>query len=96
MSRSANYQPIATRIAELTEPNEGNFLALFPSYAFLEEVEQRLPYLQKERLIQRSDMTDYERKALLDALRDNPSPGNLVLAVSGGMTGALAPVTLPA
>ena len=36
-------------------------------------------------MVQRSDMTDYERNAILDILRDRPERGNLILAVSGGM-----------
>jgi len=30
-------------------------------------------------------MTDYERNAILEILRDRPKKGNLILAVSGGM-----------
>ena len=36
-------------------------------------------------MIQRNDMTDYERNAILSILRDKPRRGNLILAVSGGM-----------
>jgi DNA excision repair protein ERCC-2 len=36
-------------------------------------------------MLQRTDMTDYERNAILDILRDKPRRGNLILAVSGGM-----------
>ncbi|HET7710980.1 MAG TPA: helicase C-terminal domain-containing protein, partial [Thermoanaerobaculia bacterium] len=57
----------------------------FPSYAFLREVSDRLPANRKNVLLQRSDMSDYERNAMLQILRDRPRRGNLVLAVSGGM-----------
>ena len=44
-----------------------------------------MPPVQKRVMVQRNDMTDYERNAILDILRDRPKRGNLILAVSGGM-----------
>src|SRR6185436_5821403 len=58
---------------------------LFPSYAFLREVAERMPPVGKRVMVQRNDMTDYERNAILDILRHRPNKGNLILAVSGGM-----------
>ncbi|HUO84271.1 MAG TPA: ATP-dependent DNA helicase [Thermoanaerobaculia bacterium] len=79
----------AARISELlgtmADAAEGNFLALFPSYVFLEEVGARLPTLSKQVAVQRTDMTDWERRSLLERLRENSVPGTLLLAVSGGM-----------
>ncbi|MGA7617135.1 MAG: ATP-dependent DNA helicase [Thermoanaerobaculia bacterium] len=83
--RSANYDPIAQHIASMAGAAAGNFLALFPSYAFLREISERLPPTGKEIIIQRNDMTDWERSSLLEALRGHSDPGHLVLAVSGGM-----------
>jgi DNA excision repair protein ERCC-2 len=84
--RANHYDRIASTVAEIAEANDGNFLALFPSYAFLREVSDRMPPIQKNVLVQRNDMTDYERNAFLDILRDRPRRGgNLILAVSGGM-----------
>ena len=83
--RANHYDRIADTVAEIAEASEGNFLALFPSYAFLREVAQRMPPLRKNVVLQRTDMTDYERHAVLQILRDKPREGNLILAVSGGM-----------
>jgi len=84
--RANHYDRIATTVADIAEASEGNFLALFPSYAFLREVSDRMPALQKNVLVQRNDMTDYERNAFLDILRTRSfRGGNLILAVSGGM-----------
>jgi DNA excision repair protein ERCC-2 len=84
--RANYYDRIASTVAEIAAANDGNFLALFPSYAFLREVADLMPPLQKNVMLQRSDMTDYERNAFLDILRDRPlRGGNLILAVSGGM-----------
>src|SRR5205814_1279784 len=80
--RANHYDRIAERVAEIAEANDGNFLALFPSYAFLREVADRMPPLQKHVMLQRTDMTDYERNSFLDILRDRPKRGgNLILAV---------------
>ena len=83
--RADSYDRIALNVAEIAEASDGNYLALFPSYAFLREVSERLPVLRKNVMVQRTDMTDYERNAILEILRDRPKRGNLILAVSGGM-----------
>ncbi|HYI13353.1 MAG TPA: ATP-dependent DNA helicase [Thermoanaerobaculia bacterium] len=83
--RADSYDKIATNVADIADAGDGNFLALFPSYAFLREISERMPPIQKRVIVQRNDMTDYERNAILDILRDRPKKGNLILAVSGGM-----------
>jgi DNA excision repair protein ERCC-2 len=83
--RADHYDGIATAIADIADAGDGNFLALFPSYAFLREIAERMPPTQKRVMVQRTDMTDYERNAILEILRDRPKRGNLILAVSGGM-----------
>jgi DNA excision repair protein ERCC-2 len=83
--RADHYVRIAENVAEIADAGDGNFLALFPSYAFLREIAERMPPIQKRVMVQRNDMTDYERNAILDILRDRPRRGNLILAVSGGM-----------
>jgi DNA excision repair protein ERCC-2 len=83
--RADHYQRIADTVAQIADAGDGNFLALFPSYAFLREVSERMPPLDKRVMIQRNDMTDYERNAILDILKSKLRKGNLILAVSGGM-----------
>jgi DNA excision repair protein ERCC-2 len=83
--RADHYEGIAENVAQIAEAGDGNFLALFPSYAFLREVSERMPPIAKRVMIQRNDMTDYERNAILDILRERSHKGNLILAVSGGM-----------
>jgi DNA excision repair protein ERCC-2 len=83
--RANHYDKIAENVADIAESVDGNFLALFPSYAFLREIAERMPPIRKRVIAQRTDMTDYERNAVLDILRDRPARGNLILAVSGGM-----------
>jgi DNA excision repair protein ERCC-2 len=83
--RANHYDRIARMVAEVSDAHGGNDLALFPSYAFLREIAERMPPIEKNVMIQRSDMTDYERNAILSILRDKPRRGNLILAVSGGM-----------
>jgi DNA excision repair protein ERCC-2 len=83
--RADHYDRIAETVADIAGASDGNYLALFPSYAFLREVADRMPPLRKHVTIQRTDMTDYERNAVLDILRVKPRDGNLILAVSGGM-----------
>jgi DNA excision repair protein ERCC-2 len=83
--RADHYDRIAESVAQIADAGNGNFLALFPSYAFLREIAERMPPTDKRVMIQRNDMTDYERNAILDILRERSRKGNLILAVSGGM-----------
>ncbi len=83
--RADHYEKIAENVAQIADSGDGNFLALFPSYAFLREVSERMPPIEKRVMIQRNDMTDYERNAILDILKTRGRKGNLILAVSGGM-----------
>lgn len=83
--RADHYARIAETVAQIADAGDGNFLALFPSYAFLREIAERMPPLEKRVMVQRNDMTDYERNAILDILRLRGRKGNLILAVSGGM-----------
>ena len=83
--RADHYTRIAENVAQISDAGDGNFLALFPSYAFLREIAERMPPTEKRVMIQRNDMTDYERNAILDILRTRGRKGNLILAVSGGM-----------
>ena len=83
--RADHYDRIAETVAQIADASDGNFLALFPSYAFLREISERMPPLEKRVMVQRNDMTDYERNAILDILKSRSRKGNLILAVSGGM-----------
>jgi DNA excision repair protein ERCC-2 len=83
--RADHYDKIAQTVAQIADASEGNYLALFPSYAFLREISERMPPLAKRVMVQRNDMTDYERNTILDILRGRSRNGNLILAVSGGM-----------
>jgi DNA excision repair protein ERCC-2 len=83
--RSANYERIAERLAELAEAVPGNCLALFPSYAFLAEVTGRLRLRGKRLLIQRRTDDEKEREALLQALRSAIFGDILLVAVAGGV-----------
>ncbi len=84
-SRAQHFGRIGETVASLASSGSGNFLALFPSYVFLREVADRMPPIRKKTLVQRSDMTEWERRMLLDALRSPTEEGTLILAVSGGM-----------
>src|ERR1700738_2497849 len=43
-----------------------------------------MPWIRKQVMVQRTDMTDYERNSILEILRGR-GRDNLILAVSGGM-----------
>jgi DNA excision repair protein ERCC-2 len=80
--RAAHYDRIASWIARLSHPT-GNILALFPSYAFLDAVYDRLPPMTHSLIVQRPGVTDAEQSEILSAL-GNGHP-HLLLAVLGGI-----------
>ena len=84
-ARERNYGRIASVLAEMSDAHSGNDLVLFPSYRFLAEVARRMPPTRARVLLQRADLSDFERQRVLEALTSPPPEGILLLAVSGGM-----------
>lgn len=84
-SREKNYDRIAALIGEMSDAHPGNDLVLFPSYQFLGQVAARLPRVTAQVLVQRADLSDFERQQILRSLAAPPATGILLLAVSGGM-----------
>jgi len=74
---------IARGLAELAAAVPGHCLALLSSHAFLAEVRDQLPALERRLLWQRPDDGPGERLALLDSLESGPN--SLLLAVAGGV-----------
>ncbi len=84
-AREKNYPRIAGLLAEMSDAHGGNDLVLFPSYRFLSEVAARMPATRSRLLVQRPDLTEFERQQLLGSLASPPPGGTLLFAVSGGM-----------
>ena len=80
--RAANYDRIAGWISRIAHPG-GNILTLFPSYAFLEAVHDRLPPVAHKVLAQRPGVSDAEQGEVLEALETGEP--HLLLAVLGGI-----------
>jgi DNA excision repair protein ERCC-2 len=81
-SRAAHYDRIAGWISRLAHPG-GNVLTLFPSYAFLNAIHDRLPPVPHTVLEQKPGTSDGEQREILEAL-GNGAP-HIVLAVLGGI-----------
>ena len=81
--RQRHFGRIAELVAELAPPGR-NALVLFPSYAFLREVADRLVIADHRVEVQRGDDSEAIRRAILERLRGNDEPV-LLLAVLGGV-----------
>jgi DNA excision repair protein ERCC-2 len=81
--RASAYGRVAELVAELA-PAERNVLALFPSYAFLQEVASRLVVPGHRVEVQRGDDSETLRRDMLARLRSNDEPV-ILLAVLGGV-----------
>ncbi|HEV8118707.1 MAG TPA: ATP-dependent DNA helicase, partial [Thermoanaerobaculia bacterium] len=84
-AREENYGRIAKLLSEMAEAHTGNALVLFPSYRFLADIAAVMPPTRARLLVQRSDLSDFERQQILQALAAPPPGGVLLFAVSGGM-----------
>jgi DNA excision repair protein ERCC-2 len=83
--RQRDAPKIADIIERIVAQRPGNYIAFFPSFEFLRLVRPwlRLPVLC---LIEQSEtMTDTERTAVLQSLRQHDADARLVLAVQGGI-----------
>ncbi len=84
--RAASYRPIAERIAAIIKEKPGNYMAFFPSFAFLEAVAKELaPIIDPAVTLfkQKHTMSDADREACLVTMRQKS--GILLLAVMGGI-----------
>jgi DNA excision repair protein ERCC-2 len=84
-TREKNYGRIGRLVADMSDAHSGNDLVLFPSYRFLAEVAAKIPPTRARLIVQRPDLSDFERQQILQALTSPPSEGILLFAVSGGM-----------
>jgi DNA excision repair protein ERCC-2 len=83
--REAHYDRIASRLADFAASIPGNSLALFPSYAFLAQIADRLQVPGKRLLVQQRSDSDAAREEILAALRGSLFNDVLLLAVAGGV-----------
>ncbi len=86
VKRPKSYRPIAQRIAETVTLKWGNYIAFFPSFAFLEAVSKELFSLNIggfQIFTQKRSMSDNERQTVLETMR--AGEGILLLAVMGGI-----------
>lgn len=80
--RNRYYQEIADSIVEASEVKEGNYIAFFPSYSFMEEVRK---LVDKPVHIQKNNMGESERKKYIDAFHNKSNI--LSFAIMGGVFG---------
>ncbi len=80
--RRVHFDRIASWIARLAHPR-GNVLTLFPSYAFLDAVAERLQLPNHRLLVQHPGSTDADQREIMERLRDDD--GQVLLAVLGGI-----------
>lgn len=83
------YEKIAAYIRAVTEAKKGNYLVFFPSYAFLQQVYEKLleaePGTEDRYLIQNSNMTEEMREEFLERFESDPEGGVTGLCVMGGI-----------
>jgi len=80
--RRGHYDRIASWITRLSHA-QGNVLALFPSYAFLNAINDRLSPPAHRVLVQHPGSSDDDQRRVMEALKERDA--HLVLAVLGGI-----------
>ena len=84
----AEFEKIAEYILQMAEARKGNYLVFFPSYAYLEQVNEILEEAAGEDcriLAQGSRMTEGEKEDFLDAFSEDGSGTLIGLCVMGGI-----------
>ena len=84
------YERIAEYLHDMVWSKKGNYLAFFPSYAFMEEVYSTYISMyageEVEYLLQQEDMTEEDREGFLDAFRPSKESRPLLgFCVLGGI-----------
>jgi len=82
--RQQSYPRIAEIIERTVSLKKGNYLAFFPSFDFLQNVNLFLGRVRLEKILQKPGMNEEQRESVLSKLRD-PETGHLLLAVMGGV-----------
>ncbi len=86
-SRSGSYNAVAESIAEFVRSKRGNYLVFFSSYAYLNEVLQRLPALCPEIRVEAQNpaMSEADRESFLAHFRSGCDQTLVAFAVLGGL-----------
>ncbi len=82
--RMQNYPKIAQIIEDVVAQKAGNYLAFFPSYEFMQNVNLFLGRVKSEKIMQTPGMAEAERDDILNRLRQ-AGKAHLLLAVMGGV-----------
>lgn len=87
--REASVRPISDALAALAQSRVGNYLAFFPSYAYLKQVYEDFTarWPQIPTLAQESGLDDAARAAFLARFAPNPAETLLGFGVLGGVFG---------
>lgn len=85
--RAASYETVADRLFCMVSGQTGQYMAFFPSYAYLTEVYTRFTdkYPQVKTQVQLQDMSDENREQFLADFSENPVETMLAFVVLGGV-----------
>ncbi|MGN0653261.1 MAG: helicase C-terminal domain-containing protein [Gemmiger sp.] len=87
--RETSIDPIADTLAAMVKAQKGNYLAFFPSYAYLDQVFARFTekYPDLSVIRQETDMDEAQRESFLAQFTPDTPEGLLGFAVLGGVFG---------
>lgn len=87
--RESSIATVSDALATLMCSKTGNYLAFFPSYAYLKQVHENFTarYHNLATIVQQSNTTEDERKSFLAQFKQQPSSSLMGFAVMGGIFG---------
>lgn len=86
-NREYTYDKITEAINNTTKSKRGNYFVFFPSYQYMNEVQERFKSLNNEVeiLIQSTGMTEIEKEKFLESFSENKAKTMIAFAVMGGI-----------
>ncbi len=87
--RDSSIEPVARYLYQLCQSRVGNYMAFFPSYSYLKQVQERFEelYPQVRTLVQQPGMEESEKQSFLEQFVPSPSETLLAFGVLGGVFG---------
>ena len=83
--RTGSIEGVVDIILSTIESKKGNYIAFFPSYAYLNQILERMPQTKYSLIIQEKEMNQIQRDQIVSLFKDDQEHSQIAFFVMGGM-----------